>query len=202
MTSMRGSIDIRAATRIGRKSYPQEPCPLGQRDSSLCCRHPGRLGSPARLKLILDTNIVLDWLVFRDTSVAELQPALDRGHIELLTHPPALDELRRVLAYAQFKLAMDRQQELFSQYRSHTRLVNLPDGLHLDNLGLPLGFPRCRDRDDQHFLALAYHQRVDALVSKDAAILELSKRLRKFSVTVLDPAQLARRLSHSERSFP
>lgn len=157
--------------------------------------------SPARLKLILDTNIVLDWLVFRDASVAGLQPALDRGHIELVTHPPALDELRRVLAYAQFKLVMDRQQQLLSRYRSHTRLANLPDGLHLDNLGLPAGFPRCRDRDDQHFLALAYHQRVDGLVSKDAAILELSKRLQKFSVTVLAPEQLAMRLPHFPRSL-
>lgn len=146
------------------------------------------------MKLILDTNIVLDWLVFRDTSMAGLLPALEQGHVEIVTHLPALDELRRVLAYAQFKLAGDQQQEMLTRYTSHSRLVTLPEGLHLDNLGLPASFPRCRDPDDQHFLALAYHERADALVSKDAAVLELTRRVQRFGVTVLDPMQLAARL--------
>lgn len=148
----------------------------------------------SRLKLILDTNIVLDWLVFRDASVAGLQPALEQGHVEIVTHPPALDELRRVLAYAQFELAVNQQREMLTRYTSHSRLVTLPEGLHLDDLGLPAGFPRCRDQDDQHFLALAYHEHADALVSKDAALLELTGRVQKFGVTVLDPVQLAARL--------
>lgn len=143
------------------------------------------------MKLILDTNIVLDWLVFRDAGVTGLQPALDRGHIEIVTHAPAVDELRRVLAYAQFKLAIERQREMLAHYSSHSRLVTLPHGLDLDELGLPPGFPACRDSDDQHFLALAYHERADALVSKDAAILELTKRVQRFGVTVLDPRQLS-----------
>ncbi|MDY6944515.1 MAG: putative toxin-antitoxin system toxin component, PIN family [Pseudomonadota bacterium] len=143
------------------------------------------------MKLILDTNIVLDWLVFRDPGVAGLQPALDRGSIELITHEPAVDELRRVLAYPQFELASDQQHELLARYSSHCRLVTLPSGFALDNLGLPPGFPRCRDPDDQHFLALAYHERADGLISKDAAILRLARRIRKFGVTVLDPKQLA-----------
>lgn len=146
------------------------------------------------MKLILDTNIVLDWLVFRDASVAGLQPAVDQGQVEIVTHAPAVDELRRVLGYAQCKLSIDQQQDALARYNSHARVVTLPAGLHLDDLGLPAGFPRCRDRDDQHFLALAYHERVDALVSKDAAVLELTKRLRKFGVTVFDPKQLAARL--------
>lgn len=140
------------------------------------------------MKLILDTNIVLDWLVFRDASVAGLQPALDQGHVELVTHQPAVDELRRVLAYTQLRLAIDQQQEMLARYSAQTRLVNLP-------AGLPPGFPRCRDRDDQHFLALAYHERAAVLVSKDAAILELAKRVRKFGVAVLDREQLAARLT-------
>lgn len=151
------------------------------------------------MKLILDTNIVLDWLVFRDAGVAGLQPALSQGRIELVTHTPALDELCRVLAYAQFKLSVEQQQEALARYTTYTRLATLPAGLDLDNLGLPAGFPRCRDRDDQHFLALAYHERADALVSKDAALLELSRRARKFGVTVLDPKQLAARLCEHSR---
>lgn len=154
------------------------------------------------MKLILDTNVVLDWLVFRDAGVAGLQPALDRGHIALVTHEPALDELRRVLAYPQFELAADQQQQALARYRSQARVVTFPAGLHLDNLGLPAGFPRCRDRDDQHFLAIAYHQRVDGLVSKDAAVLELAKRVRRFGVTVLDPQQLTARIADASTTGP
>lgn len=154
------------------------------RTDGLCCRHPHRV---ARLKLILDTNIVLDWLVFHDTSMAGLQPALDQGLIEIVTHEPAIVELRRVLTYPQFKLAIDQQQELLARYNAQTRVVTVP-------AELPANFPRCRDHDDQHFLDLAYHERADGLVSKDDAILELTKRVQKFGVTVLDPEQLAAKL--------
>jgi putative PIN family toxin of toxin-antitoxin system len=143
------------------------------------------------LKLILDTNIVLDWLVFRDAGVAGLQPALDDGRIEIVTHEPAVVELRRVLAYKQFKLTVEQQQDLLARYNSHCRIVTLPGAFPLDNLGLPSGFPLCRDTDDQHFLALAYHERADALITKDAAVLELAKLAKKFGVTVLHPDQLA-----------
>lgn len=139
------------------------------------------------MKLILDTNIVLDWLVFNDTGVAGLQPALDRGLIEIVTHEPAIVELRRVLTYEQFKLALDQQQELLARYDAQTRVVTMP-------AELPATFPECRDADDQHFLALAYHERADGLISKDAAILEMTKRVQKFGVTVLDPKQLAAKL--------
>jgi predicted nucleic acid-binding protein len=55
---------------------------------------------------------------------------------------------------------------------------------------LPPGFPRCRDPDDDHFLALAHHAAADALVSKDRAVLKLRRRARKFGVRILDVRQL------------
>jgi putative PIN family toxin of toxin-antitoxin system len=143
------------------------------------------------LKLILDTNVVLDWLVFRDATVADLQSALDSGRVEIVTHAPAVDELRRVLAYSRFELAAHEQQEMLARYDSQTRRVTLPAELG----GLPAGFPRCRDRDDQHFLTLAYFEPAALLVSKDAAILELTRRVQKFGITVLDPRQLAATLA-------
>lgn len=146
------------------------------------------------MKLVLDTNVVLDWLVFADASVAGLQPALAARTIELVTHPPAIDELRRVLTYPRLDLEPSRQQSTMEHYLSHARLGALPAGCDLDNLGLPATFPRCRDCDDQHFLALAYHERADALVSKDRAVLKLRRRARKFGVTILDTKELANQL--------
>jgi putative PIN family toxin of toxin-antitoxin system len=156
---------------------------------------PSSLSPTVRLKLVLDTNIVLDWLVFHDPDVTSLQRALEQGRVEIITHDPAIDELRRVLGYAHLALAIEQQQDVLVRYHSHTHRVTLPAGANLDDLRLPPGFPRCRDGDDQHFLALAWHARADALVSKDAAVLALSRRLRKFGVTVLDREQLAAALT-------
>lgn len=147
------------------------------------------------MRLVLDTNIVLDWLVFKDARLAELQRAWDEQRLELITHGPALDELRRVLAYPQFKLAETGQRAIMEDYESRVRVVALPEGTTMESLGMPPGFPRCKDCDDDHFIALAYHQRVDAVVSKDRAVLDLAKRVRKFGVTILSPPQLTARLT-------
>ena len=142
------------------------------------------------MRFVLDTNIVLDWLVFRDPGVAGLQRAVAERSVELITHQPALDELRRVLAYPQCMLAPAEQQQISTRYQAEAANAELPEGFSLDNLLLPTDFPRCRDRDDQHFLALAYHAQASALVTKDKVLLRLSKRARKFGVTILSPAEL------------
>ena len=142
------------------------------------------------MKLVLDTNVVLDWLVFSDPGLMDLQAAIEERRIELVTHQPAMDELRRVPAYPQCKLQAEEQQEILARYQSEVSLVTLPEAFGLDNLLLPPHFPRCRDRDDQHFLALAYHTRADGLVTKDKDLLRLRKRARKFGVTILSPGQI------------
>jgi predicted nucleic acid-binding protein len=57
-------------------------------------------------------------------------------------------------------------------------------------LHLPPGFPRCRDRDDEIFIALAYHARADGLVTKDKAVLKLRRKVRKYDVSILALAEL------------
>jgi putative PIN family toxin of toxin-antitoxin system len=147
------------------------------------------------MRLVLDTNIVLDWLVFEDKRTAELQRAWEQQRLELITHAPALDELRRVLAYSQFKLMAERQRAVMEIYESRVRMLSLPEGASMENLGMPAGFPRCKDCDDDHFVALAYHHRVDALVSKDRAVLDLAKRVRKFGLSILSLQQLKMKLT-------
>jgi len=140
---------------------------------------------------VLDTNVVLDWLVFEDPHVQGLRQGVQDKRISVVTYEPALDELRHVLTYRQFKLDSARQEEVFNLYRAQTLVAALPEGFSLHNLMLPPGFPRCRDRDDQHFLALAHHAKVDALVSKDKDLLKLKRRAGKFGVKILSVPQLA-----------
>lgn len=142
------------------------------------------------MRIVLDTNAVLDWLVFHDANMAQLRLALADGRVQIITHDPAVDELRRVLAYPQCKLQPVAQQDVLRHYQSQALNVALPEGFAVTNLLLPTGFPRCRDLDDEPFIALAYHARADALVTKDKDILRLRKRAARFGVTMLSPMQL------------
>lgn len=49
------------------------------------------------LTLVLDTNVVLDWLVFNDPLVQIVPHGLAQQRLRLLTSDAALAELQRVL---------------------------------------------------------------------------------------------------------
>ena len=149
---------------------------------------------------MLDTNVVLDWLVFADISLNLLISELSAGRILIATHPPALSELERVLAYPALKLDSGQQISILDQYQSQTRQPELPDGFTLQNLMLPAGFPRCRDPDDQHFLALAHHAGA-VLVSRDKAVLGVAGRARRFAVQVMSVQQVTEWLRSDELSI-
>ena len=141
------------------------------------------------LTVVLDTNVVLDWLVFRDAAMESFRQALEQRHVRVITHIAAIDELRRVLAYPQCKLSAADQEQLLNRYRLVAHEAPLPPAFALGNLLLPEGFPRCRDTDDQHFLALAYHAKADRLLTKDRELLRLKKRAARFGVMVASPKE-------------
>ena len=145
---------------------------------------------------VVDTNVVIDWLMFNDPYMNPLRQRVINKQIVVLTHQPAIDELKRVLAYKQLKLTPNRQDEIFSRYIALTEAVSLPAGASLKNLMMPSQFPRCRDRDDEHFIALAYHQKADALVSRDNAVFGLKSRAAKFGLTILNVQQAIQLLSN------
>lgn len=146
------------------------------------------MSSPRRL--VLDTNVILDWLVFADPYMDPLRHAARDGTVHILTHPPADAELLRVLGYPVLKLDASRQVQILSLYRSQTQNVAMPEAFAPERLLLPEKFPRCRDRDDQPFFALAYHGKADALVSRDKAVLKLANRAAKFGVRVLNVQEM------------
>ena len=50
-------------------------------------------------RIVLDTNIWLDWLVFKDSSVLYLRKAVSDGRAEVVIDAACEAELERVLAY-------------------------------------------------------------------------------------------------------
>ena len=119
------------------------------------------------MRLVLDTNIWLDWLVFDDPAVMPLKSARDDGTVRIAINAACLEELGRVLAYSEFELDAPTRTALFSQVRNCTYRVDT-------RLLSPL--PRCADPDDQKFLELARDAKADWLITKDKALLSLGKK--------------------------
>jgi len=126
------------------------------------------------LRLVLDTQIWLDWLVFDDPGVQPLRQAVEEGRAEIWIDAACEAELERVLAYdlGLHTLTPDAQGAALAQARRIARRI---ETVLTDEQKKSL--PRCRDRDDQIFLEAALAARADVLVTKDRELLKLAKRL-------------------------
>ncbi len=142
------------------------------------------------MKLVLDTNVVIDWLVFDDPYLALFREAVSCGRITVVTHQHAVDELRRVLGYRALKLNGTRQAEVLERYQAQTSVPDTASDPARVATELPKGFPRCRDPDDAPFLSLAWHAKADALVSRDNEVLALRRRAPRFGFRILDVPQM------------
>ncbi|MEJ0039941.1 MAG: putative toxin-antitoxin system toxin component, PIN family [Gammaproteobacteria bacterium] len=131
------------------------------------------------MKLVLDTNVVIDWLVFDHAFLASFREQVRSRGVQVITHRPALVELERVLEYPVLKLSAHRRAAVLEQYGALASYFE-------SGAELPAGFPRCRDPDDNPFLQLAWQAGADALVSRDKAVLKLAKRARKFGFQIYD----------------
>jgi predicted nucleic acid-binding protein len=121
--------------------------------------------------LVLDTNVVLDWVAFDDARVQPIASAIERGALRAATSGACLAELRRALGYAQVKLDAAAQALAFERYLAHATLFEVPE------TAAAAGLPLCEDPDDQKFLELAWHARASHLLTRDKALLKLAPRV-------------------------
>jgi putative PIN family toxin of toxin-antitoxin system len=134
------------------------------------------------MQLVLDTNIVLDLLVFADPQVQPLSQGLVAGELHWLATDAMREELARVLRYPKLaeRVASQRgEQAVLADFDRQARLVEAPGKASVT----------CADPDDQKFIDLAVAHRC-TLLSKDRDVLRLRKRLAGLDVTA------ARRLDH------
>lgn len=130
------------------------------------------------LRLVLDTNVVLDLFHWANTDAVPIMAALEAGQIECFADARTLDELLRVLTYPQLKLTPQMQVDRYQRYSGLIRLIDAGEAPPL---------PRCKDRDDQKFLELAARCGANLLVSKDKALLKLRGRTT-LGFQILKPA--------------
>lgn len=122
-------------------------------------------------RVVLDTNVWLDWLVFRDPGVAAVREAVSAGRAELCIDEPCAEELARVLAYPLGRFTLDAD----AQARALAEALALAK--RWDDPARDAKLPVCRDPDDQKFLALADACGAQVLVTKDLELLRLAKRV-------------------------
>ena len=127
--------------------------------------------SPTVPRIVLDTNVCLDLLLFRDPACAPLLAALERGEVRAVTRDDCRDEWRRVLHYPQLPIDDARRPTLetaFDDLALRVPTIAGPDQARL---------PRCADPDDQKFLELALATGARWLLSKDNELLKLDRRV-------------------------
>ncbi|CAN7445847.1 putative toxin-antitoxin system toxin component, PIN family [Trinickia sp. LjRoot230] len=140
-------------------------------------------------RVVLDSNVWIDILVFDDPATRPIHAALTGGALDAVINARCLAELSRVLDYPQFaSRVLDKAALLASvgQLCSMTELAASPEGAAM--------LPKCKDRDDQKFLELAYASGASWLVSKDRALLKLDKRTSRdfgFRITPPEPFTVA-----------
>ena len=135
------------------------------------------------MRLVLDTNVWIDWLVFDDPSIAPLRAAHQDGRIQIVLDAACLDELKKVLAYPQFNLAPAQREINLAQVG---RLVVKHD---IQPVAGSAALPRCRDPDDQKFVTLAFCSSARWLLTRDKALLGLNRRLKAKGIRVGTPME-------------
>jgi putative PIN family toxin of toxin-antitoxin system len=129
-------------------------------------------------RIVLDTNVVLDWLVFRNPAVLPLVAALEEGRVQWVACASVRAELARTLGYDNLvRWAPDREQAL-ATFDTYVLLV--PEPATLPAL-------RCSDPDDQVFIDLAVSASARWLLTHDRALLRLARRARSLGVAVIQP---------------
>lgn len=118
--------------------------------------------------VVLDTNILLDIFVFNDHRASELKQALLSQEIHAPASQKTIEELADVIGRPIFNLNNTQQDQILKQWHSLASLVS-DDTL----TSAPWS---CEDEDDQIFLDLAYKLKPAILISKDNALLKLSKK--------------------------
>jgi putative PIN family toxin of toxin-antitoxin system len=135
------------------------------------------------LRVVLDTNTIISALLFHKGRSSWLRRAWQCGDLVPLVCNGSVSELLRVLSYPKFRLDEPEIRDLLGDFLPYAETVS-------DNQETEAA-PRCRNKDDQIFIDLAFAAQADALVTGDADLLSLVKAS---SVPILSPAEMKKRL--------
>ena len=119
-------------------------------------------------RIVIDTNVCLDLLVFHDPRWASLLAALETGAVEAVTRADCRDEYNLVLHYSHLPLDAASRPVAASRFDALVKVVA--------PAASPVRLPACTDRDDQKFLEIARDAGAGVLITKDKALLKLARK--------------------------
>lgn len=134
-------------------------------------------------RAVIDTNALLDWLVFGDVDAVAMGAAVACGDLTWLATPRMRAELHAVL--------LRPLPECWETSRKHALTIDLSaviagcaEPVQSAAAGLA-----CRDTSDQMFVDLALAHSPSWLITRDRALLTLRRRAALREVRVCTPAQ-------------
>jgi uncharacterized protein len=133
---------------------------------------------PDKPRAVIDTNVLLDWLVFRDPRAAAVGDAISSGRLEWVACAAMRAEFERVIekpALARWGAARER---VLADFDRHVNLQPAPERVSA---------LRCSDPDDQIFLDLAVAAGPCALLSRDRALLALRRPAAALGIVIGTP---------------
>jgi predicted nucleic acid-binding protein len=131
--------------------------------------------------IVLDTNVVLDWLLFADPGVQALVTAIEQGRLHWIATAAMRGEFAHVLG-----------RGLAAARGADTARFERTWDLHcVEHATAPLATAplRCTDKDDQKFLDLALEAGARWLVSRDRALLKLRSKAATLGLAIVSPGQ-------------
>lgn len=129
--------------------------------------------------IVLDTNAVLDWLLFRDPGMAAIVAAIGAGQVRWVATAAMRDEFAHVLGRG---LAIARGHDPTGWEAAWGRHCTLRPVAPAAPAAL-----RCTDADDQKFIDLACAASARWLVSRDRAVLRLRRRATAAGLAIVTP---------------
>lgn len=138
-----------------------------------------------RPAIVIDTQVVMDWMVFRDARVQALTAAVTSGALRWLVAPAMRDEIRHVLRRGIAASYAPDLAFIEAQFDAHGVAVESVEPQAL------AGRLVCRDPDDQKFIDLALAGCARWLISRDKAVLALAKRARPRGLLIVKPESWA-----------
>ena len=142
------------------------------------------------VRIVLDTNVLISALLFRNGRLRKLRLAWQAGHVQPVVSAATSAELLRVLNYKKFKLDSSDVQEALALYIPYVSTHSIdPDPNAVGHV------PFCSDPKDQMFLDLAQTANVKYLISGDDDLLSMDDPLRKhLAFRIISPRALLEKL--------
>lgn len=137
--------------------------------------------APVCPDVVLDTNVALDWLVFREPAVQAVVHAIVSGSMRWLISPGMRAELLHMLSHRSLAHRAPDLGQATALLDAHATPVADPSARIR-----PAG-PVCTDPDDQIFIDVALEYRARWLLTRDKALLRLNRKLSVRGVLVLRP---------------